>query len=252
MQRRSLFLVSATLLISGLAVSGYYLLRSESPLPTPLKTVFAKKPLVTDMQWEAQITPFAIQYSLNQDPNSAETFSDPNGIAFDAQGNIYIADAGEHNRVIKINKKGESVIYAGSTEGFADAIDGSAQSAKFHTPSALAFDKEGNLYVADTGNHVIRKITPKGQVSTLAGNGVAGYRDGLAQQAQFNGPIGVAVAKDGKVYVADTYNDKIRVICQMARYKPLLAARFLATKMASVQPPYLIRLVASLSIARAN
>lgn len=212
MQRRSLFLISATLLISGLAVSGYYLLRSESPLPTPLKTVFAKKPLVTDMQWEAQITPFAIQYSLNQDPNSAETFSDPNGIAFDAQGNIYIADAGEHNRIIKINKKGESLIYAGSTEGFADAIEGSAQSAKFHTPSALAFDKAGNLYVADTGNHVIRKITPKGQVSTLAGNGVAGDRDGLALQAQFNGPIGVAVAKDGKVYVADTYNDKIRVI----------------------------------------
>jgi sugar lactone lactonase YvrE len=212
MQRRSLFLASAALLISGLAVSGYYLFRSESPLPTPLKAVFAKKPIVTDMLWEAQITPFAVQYSLNQDPNSAETFSDPNGIVFDAQGNIYIADAGEHNRILKINKKGETVIYAGSTEGFADAVEGGAQSAKFHTPSALAIDKAGNLYVADTGNHVIRKITPKGQVSTLAGNGVAGYRDGAAQQAQFNGPIGLAVAKDGKVYVADTYNDKIRVI----------------------------------------
>lgn len=212
MQRRSLFLASTALIISGLAVSGYYLFRAESPLPIPLKTVFAKKTLVTDMLWEAQITPFAVQYSLKQDPNSAETFSDPNGIVFDAQGNIYIADAGEHNRILKINKKGETIIYAGSTEGFADAVEGSAQSAKFHTPSALAIDKAGNLYVADTGNHVIRKITPKGQVSTLAGNGVAGYRDGVAQQAQFNGPIGVAVAKDGKVYVTDTYNDKIRVI----------------------------------------
>lgn len=212
MQRRSLFLASTALIISGLAVSGYYLFRAESPLPIPLKTVFAKKPLVTDMLWEAQITPFAVQYSLNQDPNSAETFSDPNGIVFDAQGNIYIADAGEHNRILKINKKGEAVIYAGSTEGFADAVEGAAQSAKFHTPSALAIDKAGNVYVADTGNHVIRKITPKGQVSTLAGNGIAGYADGVAQQAQFNGPIGVTVAKDGKVYVADTYNDKIRVI----------------------------------------
>ncbi len=164
------------------------------------------------MQWEAQISTYASHYSLNQDKHSVETFSDPNGIAIDAQGNIYIADAGEHNRILKINKKGETIIYAGSSEGFADAIDGAASSAKFHTPSAIAIDRHGNLLVADTGNHAIRKITPKGQVSTVAGNGTAGDRDGPAQQAQFNGPIGLAVSKDDKIYVADTYNDKIRVI----------------------------------------
>jgi sugar lactone lactonase YvrE len=97
---------------------------------------------------------------------------------------------------------------AGAHEGF---TDGTTQAA-FNTPSGLAIDDAGNIYVADTGNNAIRKITQQGVVTTVAGDGRAGYRDGAANQARFNGPIGIAVDKGGNLYVADTYNDRIRVI----------------------------------------
>ncbi len=182
-----------------------------------------KKPLVTNMQWEARITPFAEVFSLQsetpqthaqtpaQSSTQAEQFADPFGLAIDKKGNLFIADGGEHNRILKINPQGKVSLVAGGEEGYVDSGEHQT-AARFHTPSGMALDPHGNLYVADTGNHVIRTITPQGVVSTLAGNGQAGYRDGAAAQAQFNGPIGVAVDKQGRVWVADTYNDKIRMI----------------------------------------
>jgi DNA-binding beta-propeller fold protein YncE len=89
-------------------------------------------------------------------------------------------------------------LFAGGHAGFADGLGAAAA---FDTPSALAIDRLGNLYVADTHNNAIRKVAPDGAVSTLAG-GAAG----------FDGPVGVAVDRDGNVYVADTYNDRIRRI----------------------------------------
>lgn len=139
----------------------------------------------------------------------AARFSDPYGIAIAADGTRYVADAGDNNRIRKITPDGTVSTLAGGKEGYAD---GTGNLAAFHTPSGLAIDAEGNLYVADTGNHRIRKVSPTGLVSTLAGDGTVGTRDGLAAQAQFNGPVGVAVDKTGQVYVADTYNDRIRVI----------------------------------------
>ena len=136
-------------------------------------------------------------------------FADPYGIAVAPDGTRYVADAGDNNRIRRIGADGVVATLAGSQEGFAD---GAASAARFDTPSGLALDDEGNLYVADTGNHAIRKITPQGAVSTLAGTGVAGFRDGPGAQARFNGPIGVAVDHAGNVYVADTYNDRIRKI----------------------------------------
>jgi NHL repeat. len=89
--------------------------------------------------------------------------------------------------------------------------DGPGHAARFDRPTALAMDVQGNLFVADTGNHRIRKITPEGDVTTVAGSS-AGLSDGAAGQAQFNAPCGVAVAPDGTLFVADTGNSAIRSI----------------------------------------
>jgi DNA-binding beta-propeller fold protein YncE len=134
---------------------------------------------------------------------------DPFGLTQDAQGNLYLSDAGDANLIRKLAPDGVLTVLAGDREGFAD---GQGTMAAFNTPSGLAVDPQGNLYVADTGNHAVRKITPQGLVSTLAGTGKPGWRDGPGSQAQFNGPIGVAVDKAGRVYVADSYNDRIRLI----------------------------------------
>ncbi|HEX8423618.1 MAG TPA: hypothetical protein VF634_09405, partial [Pyrinomonadaceae bacterium] len=132
-------------------------------------------------------------------------------VAVDALGNVYVADAGESNRIRKIAAENLQVsTLAGGAENFAD---GAGASAAFNTPSAIAIDAKGNLYVADTSNNRIRKVTPEGSVSTLAGDGTTGARDGEASAAQFNAPVGVAVDAGGeRVYVADTYNDRIRLI----------------------------------------
>ncbi len=137
------------------------------------------------------------------------SFSDPFGIAVDSRGTVYVADAGESNRIRRITAEGRVESIAGSTEGYAD---GDRNSAQFNTPSGLCIDRRGNLILADTANHRIRKIDPKGEVTTLAGNGEAGLKDGPALEAQFNGPIGVAADEKGNVYVADSYNDCIRKI----------------------------------------
>src|SRR6185503_4094481 len=81
-----------------------------------------------------------------------------------------------------------------------------------NTPSGVALTPNGFLIIADTGNNRIRTLTPIGQAGTVAGNGTAGYVDGPANKAQFNGPIGVAVDARGNIYVADSYNDRIRLI----------------------------------------
>ncbi|WP_353195651.1 IPT/TIG domain-containing protein [Parapedobacter defluvii] len=101
---------------------------------------------------------------------------------------------------------------AGSGQaGYADGT-GSAAQFRFDRAPGLAVDAEGNVYVADAGNHCIRKITPQGEVSTFAGTGVAGYADGGADQAQFDTPFDVAVDQDNNVFVADTWNAKLRKI----------------------------------------
>ena len=107
-----------------------------------------------------------------------------------------------------IGPKGEVQTIAGSDEGFGD---GPALQARFNTPSGIAIDRDGNLFIADTSNNRIRKLSAdRTTVSTVAGSGAAGYRDGPAGDAEFDGPIGVAVDRSGNVYVADTYNDRIR------------------------------------------
>jgi sugar lactone lactonase YvrE len=171
-----------------------------------------RKPVPTPVGWRAYVTTFAGNGSpLFRDdlPSTQAGFSDPFGIAFAADGTIYVSDAGESNRIRKITREGVVTTFAGSSEGFAD---GKGNAASFHTPSGIALDANGNLYVADTGNNRIRRVTPEGEVSTVAGGKTAGYVDGPGEQARFNGPMGVAVDPNGNIFVADTYNDRIRRI----------------------------------------
>src|SRR5207253_11471536 len=124
----------------------------------------------------------------------AARFADPFGIVVGADGSLYVADAGESNRIRKVSPRGEVTTLAGGREGFAD---GAGAAASFNTPSALALDASGNLYVADTGNNRVRKVTPEGLVTTLAGEGASGFVEGPAAQARFDAPVGVAVDRDG-------------------------------------------------------
>jgi sugar lactone lactonase YvrE len=170
---------------------------------------YRHKPVPTPIGWKAHVTTIAGDGTPLVRDGKQSSFSDPFGVAIAADGTVYVADAGESNRIRKISADGNVTTLSGGKEGFADGVGGSAA---FNTPSALALGPDGNLYVADTGNNRIRKITPEGNVSTVAGDGTAGYIDGPASQARFNGPMGLSVSAGGDIYVADTYNDVIRMI----------------------------------------
>ncbi|MBS0285244.1 MAG: gluconolaconase, partial [Proteobacteria bacterium] len=155
-------------------------------------------PAPTRFGWPATLTNMAgtgVRGFADGEPAKAR-FGDPFAIAIDPHGALYVADAGAPGRVRKIDSDGNVTTLPGS----------------FDTPSGLALDRAGNVCVADTGANTIRRIGPDGTVTTIAGDGTSGYRDGTAAQARFNGPIGVAVDDKGNVYVADSYNDRIRLI----------------------------------------
>jgi len=136
---------------------------------------------------------------------SSSQFRLPSGIAIDAAGNLYVAD---YNRIRKVTPKGEVSTLAGGKQGFAD---GQGSAAQFNSPFGIAIDKAHNLYVADTFNHSIRKVTTEGEVSTLAG-GEEGFADGQGSASKFRLPSGIAIDAAGNLYVADTKNHRIRKI----------------------------------------
>lgn len=139
------------------------------------------------------------------------TFWSPSGIAVDGDGNVFVADTKGHT-IRKVTPAGIVSTIAGMpfTPGSGDGVGGAAQ---FRYPEGLAVDSSGNVYVADTGNHTIRKISASGAVTTLAGvPRVPGSLDGIATQAYFRDPGGVAVDGAGRVFVADTGNRTIRLI----------------------------------------
>ena len=140
------------------------------------------------------------------EPKTAK-FNNPTGIAIDREGNLYVADAG-NDQIRKVSTDGVVTKVAGGERGFADGTKGTA---KFNSPTALAFAANGDLYVADTGNDLIRKIDKDGKVTVVAGS-EKGYADGKREAAHFNAPSGLAFGSDGSLYVADTGNDLIRKI----------------------------------------
>lgn len=141
--------------------------------------------------------------------SSVSLYSSPYGMVTDASGNIYVADRA-NNLIRKIDANNVSSVFAGTTQ--AGALDGFRLNASFSSPSDLAFDSAGNLYVADYGNHLIRKIAQDGTVTTLAGDGTAGFADGLGTAAKFRNPIGLAIDASDNIYVSDYNNDRIRKI----------------------------------------
>jgi sugar lactone lactonase YvrE len=141
------------------------------------------------------------------------SFNVPTGIAIDNNSppNFYVTDTG-NNLIRKISSAGDVTTFAGS--GLVGKANGAALTASFNRPTGIALDILNNVYVVDSLNAQIRKITPQGVVSTLAGSGAVGYTNGLSDKATFFNPSGIAVDSSGNVYVADTSNNAIRAISQ--------------------------------------
>jgi uncharacterized protein (TIGR03437 family) len=137
----------------------------------------------------------------------------PETVTTDAAGNVYVADRGNH-AVRKVTPAGIITTVVGSGQVGSGGDGGAATEASLNQPSGLAFDSSGNLFIADTGNHRIRRVTPAGVISTFAGTGAEGYGGdgGAATAAYFSSPIGLAFDSSGNLYVADAGNNRVRKI----------------------------------------
>jgi streptogramin lyase len=168
--------------------------------------------LVRKISPAGDVTTFAGGSSsgTSQDGNgTAASFSGLSGLALDSTGNAYAAEFGG-NRIRKITPAADVTTLAGS--GAIGSLDGHGTSATFNTPSSVATDADGNIYVLEFIGAVVRKITPAGDVTTLAGSGTAGFADGTGAAASFGQAYGIATDAAGNVYVADTGNNRIRKI----------------------------------------
>jgi hypothetical protein len=159
-------------------------------------------------------------YSGDNGPATSAELSNPAGIALDASGNLYIADTG-NNRVRKVSVNGTITTVAGTGVSGFSGDTGPAISAKLNSPSAVAVDAAGNLYIADGANYRVRKVTfPAGTINTVAGNGTAGFTGdngapGSATSAELNwlpGYASLAVDSSGVIYISDQNNDRIRKV----------------------------------------
>jgi sugar lactone lactonase YvrE len=148
----------------------------------------------------------------NVDGNgTAASFSSPAAVARTSSGVLFVADSMNHT-IRKVTSDGAVTTFAGGA-GVSGWVDGTGDAARFNLPSGIAVDANGNVFVADTTNNLIRKITPAGGVTTLAGTaGVAGFDDGVGGAALFNRPEGLAIDAGGNLYVADTGNSVIRKV----------------------------------------
>lgn len=144
-------------------------------------------------------------YSKKKPPH----FDFPGGITIDSKGNIYISEP-YNNKILKYSISGKLLTFAGN--GKPDTTNGYGAKASFNWPQGLAIDKRDYIYVADAGNNLIRKISPEGLVTTIAGTGEKGSQDGNALKATFNQPSTLTLDEKGNIYIAELHNNKIRKI----------------------------------------
>ena len=140
-------------------------------------------------------------------------YNQPAQVVMDASGNVYIADT-VNNRIRKLDAAGKVTTVAGTGAAGFSGDGGQATAAQLNIPEGLALDASGNIYIADTGNHTIRKVDSAGDISTVAGTGLAGDSGdgGSATAALLNGPKGVYVDTSDNIYIADTQNCRIRMV----------------------------------------
>ena len=135
------------------------------------------------------------------------------GVAVDKKGNIYISMR-DHNIINRVDTNGRMTRFAGTGESGFSGDGGKATEAQLKMPANLTFDRKGNLYITDRNNHRVRKVDTRGNITTIAGNGTAGFSGdgGKATEAQLNLPSGVVVGDKGNIYISDRSNDRVRVV----------------------------------------
>ena len=190
-------------------------------LPSDVATDSAGDILVADTgnHIVRRITPAGVVTTLagqagisgSNDGSASASFNHPAGVAVDSPGNVYVADT-DNNEIRKVTAGGVVSTLAG-VAGASGSNDGKGTAASFDGPSGIVADKAGNLYVADTLNHTVRKVTSAGAVTTIAGvAGASGFVDGAGSAARFHGPQGLALDASNNLFVADTNNNAIRKI----------------------------------------
>jgi len=150
-------------------------------------------------------------YGCDDGPGASATFSSPADLTVDAAGNLFVADFG-NNCIRKITPGGTVSVFAGTIGDGGGYSDGPSATAQFYNPEGIVLGSDGNLYVADTGNNMIRMIAPDGTVSTFAGSGDWALTDGTGIEAAFRRPCGITEDENGHLLVADTNNCAIRSI----------------------------------------
>ncbi|HET7000916.1 MAG TPA: IPT/TIG domain-containing protein [Puia sp.] len=144
-------------------------------------------------------------------PVATATLGTVHGIALDSHGNIFVTTLG-YNTIREISTTGVVSTFAGDPNGSSGSVDGTGTAARFNLPVGIVLDKSDNVFVTDAGTNKIRKITPAGVVTTVAGSGATGSADGTGAAASFNGAWGIGIDANDNLYVCDVQNYKIRKV----------------------------------------